>query len=331
MRVVRSQGELEAALEAARREALAAFGDDTVFCERWVEGARHVEVQLLADAHGTVRALGERECSVQRRHQKVLEESPSPGIDEGVRARTVRGGGELRPGDRLPERRHRRVPGRGGRPLLLPRAERTHPGRAPGHRGRHRPSTSSPTRSGSQKATRSSRGDGVRGHAIEVRLYAEDPLTFLPQAGTGRAAPSAARTSGSTPGSRRATRIGTRYDPLIAKLIASGSNRDEAIDRLREALAETEVGGLVDEPAVPALARRAPGVPRRRHDDRLPHALPAAHSRTGAGRAGALAPAVPAQPPDSGRRSPPPLDEPEHAHEPAARRTTRSRLRCRGR
>ena len=85
MRVVRSEDELESSLEAARREALAAFGDDTVFCERWVEGARHVEVQLMADAHGMVRALGERECSVQRRHQKVLEESPSPGIDETVR------------------------------------------------------------------------------------------------------------------------------------------------------------------------------------------------------------------------------------------------------
>src|SRR5204862_2021829 len=87
MRVGRTAAELADATEAARREAAGAFGDDTVFFERYLERPRHVEIQLLADTHGTAVALGERECSVQRRHQKVLEESPSAALDPELRAR----------------------------------------------------------------------------------------------------------------------------------------------------------------------------------------------------------------------------------------------------
>ena len=81
MRIVRSPAELDEALEAARREAKAGFGDERVFCERYLERPRHVEIQLLADSHDAVVHVGERECSIQRRHQKILEESPSPALD----------------------------------------------------------------------------------------------------------------------------------------------------------------------------------------------------------------------------------------------------------
>jgi acetyl/propionyl-CoA carboxylase alpha subunit len=243
MRVVRSEAELEPALEAAGREALAAFGDDTVFCERWVEGARHVEVQILADAHGTVRALGERECSVQRRHQKVLEESPSPGIDETVRS------GLFEAAERFAAAIGYRsagtaefLVGADGRFYFLELNARIQVEHPVTELVTGRDLVADQIRIA--EGARLDPGEGVTGHAIEVRLYAEDPLTFLPQAGPVERLrlPSRVRVDA---GVEEGDEIGTRYDPLIAKVIAAGANRDEAIERLVAALAETDVGGLV--------------------------------------------------------------------------------------
>ena len=139
MRIVRRPEEYADAVTAARREAASAFGDDTLLVEKYVEHGRHIEVQVLADGYGNVVHLHERDCSTQRRHQKVLEEAPAPTISDGVRRQVTASGG--RPGARggVRQRRHRRVPARHRhRRGLLPGDEHPAPGRAPRHRGHHR-------------------------------------------------------------------------------------------------------------------------------------------------------------------------------------------------
>jgi acetyl/propionyl-CoA carboxylase alpha subunit len=242
MRVVRSPEELDEALAAAKREAQAAFGDERVFCERYVERPRHVEIQLLGDSQGTIVALGERECSVQRRHQKVLEESPSPALDPELRARmseaAVAFAGAI--GYRSAGTAEFMLDGRDFWFLELNgRIQVEHP--------------VTELVSGADlvaEQIRIAQGEPLRaeprlvGHAVEVRLYAEDPKTFLPQ--TGRLErlrlPAGIRVDA---GVEEGDEVGTSYDPLIAKLIAHGSTREDALDRLAAALAETEVGGVV--------------------------------------------------------------------------------------
>ncbi len=246
MRVVHRPEELEDALAAAAREAAAAFGDGTVFCERFVERPRHVEIQLLADRHGTVVALGERDCSVQRRHQKVLEESPSPALDTA-----------LNPGLREEMSEAAVAFAEAIGYVSAGTAEFMLDGRdfwfleLNGRIQVEHPVTELVTgRDLIRDQIRIAAGEPLepsnsllQGHAVEVRLYAEDPRSFLPQAGRIERLrlPAGIRVDA---GVEEGDEIGTGYDPMIAKLIAHGPTRGEALARLGDALAETEVGGV---------------------------------------------------------------------------------------
>jgi acetyl-CoA/propionyl-CoA carboxylase biotin carboxyl carrier protein len=251
MRVVRSEAELDDALAAAEREAAGAFGDGTVYCERYVERPRHVEVQLLADAHGTVLALGERDCSVQRRHQKVLEESPAPGLPPGVR--TALHEAAVAFGRAIGYRS-------AGTVEFVLEDDEFFFLELNGRIQVEHPVTEAVTgldliaeqiRIAGGKALAP---DGYRssGHSVEARLYAEDPRTFLPQAGRIerlRLPPTGARERGRAlrvdSGVEEGDEVGLAYDPMIAKLVAHGPDREAALDELAAALEEIVVGGVV--------------------------------------------------------------------------------------
>jgi acetyl/propionyl-CoA carboxylase alpha subunit len=242
MRVVRDAAELADARDAAAREAQAAFGDGTVFFERYVERPRHVEIQVLADAHGNVLALGERDCSIQRRHQKVLEEAPSPAVQPALRRRMsdaavafaraigYRGAGTVEfmlDGDEF---------------FFLELNGRIQV---------EHPVTEAVTGvdlvAEQLRIAEGGRVDEVpplpSGWAVEVRLYAEDPRSFMPQAGRIERLrlPAGIRVDA---GIEEGDEIPLAYDPMIAKLIAHGPTRDAALARLREALDETHVEGV---------------------------------------------------------------------------------------
>jgi acetyl/propionyl-CoA carboxylase alpha subunit len=244
MRVVRSREELEDALAAAEREAAGAFGDGTLYCERYLERPRHVEVQLLADSHGTVLALGERDCSVQRRHQKVLEEAPAPRLSPALR-----------------EQLHEAA-------IAF--------GRAIGYRsagtvefvldgeaffflelnGRiqvEHPVTEAVTGLDLvERQIRIAEGEtvdpppDVRGHAVEARLYAEDPRTFLPQAGRVDRLTLPPDSDGVRidAGVEEGDEVALAYDPMIAKVVAHAGDREHAFELLAAALADTQIEGV---------------------------------------------------------------------------------------
>ncbi|MGO9754411.1 MAG: acetyl/propionyl/methylcrotonyl-CoA carboxylase subunit alpha [Solirubrobacteraceae bacterium] len=249
MRVVRSAAELEAATAAARREALAAFGDQRVMVERYLERPRHIEIQVLADRHGNVVHLGERECSLQRRHQKVIEEAPSPVIDHDLRTRIGAAAVALT--------RACGYEGAGTVEFIATadvtecyflemntRLQVEHPVTELVY-GVDLVEQQLRVAAGEQLSYTQEQLI-PRGHAVEARLYAEDPTSgFLPSTGTIRAyrEPSGEGIRVDS-GVRCGSEIGTSYDPMLAKVIAHGPDRRTALRRLDRALASFDLLGV---------------------------------------------------------------------------------------
>ncbi|MFI0779752.1 biotin carboxylase N-terminal domain-containing protein [Streptomyces sp. NPDC021212] len=242
MRVVREAPTLPAELTSARAEAASAFGDGEVFVEPYVEGARHVEVQVLADAHGTVWSLGTRDCSLQRRHQKVIEEAPAPGLADELRrlleesavnaARAIgyEGAGTVE-----------FLVSSAGRAYFLEmntRLQVEHPVTEEVH-GLDLVALQLRVAEGQPLDPEP---PSPRGHAVEARLYAEDPgRGWQPQAGVMHRLdlPGLRVDSGIVDGDL----IGVHYDPLLAKVIAWAPTRAEALRRLAHGLERARIHG----------------------------------------------------------------------------------------
>ena len=255
MRVVRSEANLRNAIAVTRAEAAAAFGDDTLYMEKFLEHPRHIEVQILADESGNVIHLGERDCSMQRRHQKVMEEAPAPGITEDMRkkigdtcvrackAMGYRGAGTVEflyeDGEFYFIEMNTRI--QVEHPVtemvtgvdIVKEQLRVAAGEALSYR---------------QQDVR------FRGHALECRIQAEDPDTFMPSPGQI----SRFHQPGG-PGIRMEThiydgyRIPPHYDSMIAKLIAHGETRELALARMSTALSELVIEGIKTN--IPVLQR----------------------------------------------------------------------------
>jgi len=246
MRVVHTEAALKNAISLTKSEAKAAFNNDIVYMEKYLENPRHIEFQVLADTHGNAVHLGERDCSMQRRHQKVVEESPAPGLPEKLR---------IKIGERCAEA-CRKIGYRGAGTFeflyqdgefyfieMNTRVQVEHP------------VTEMVTGvdivreqiliAAGEKLSIKQKDIGWRGHAIECRINAEDPKTFMPSPGR-----IALYHPPGGPGIRVDTHVYTNYfvppyyDSMVGKLIAYGDNRAQAIARMRIALTEMVVDGI---------------------------------------------------------------------------------------
>jgi 3-methylcrotonyl-CoA carboxylase alpha subunit len=281
MRRVDDPDALAAAVESARREAKAAFGDDTLLIEKYVERSRHVEVQVLADRHGCTLHVFERDCSMQRRNQKVIEEAPAPGLDADLRrrlgeaavtaARAVdyEGAGTLE-----------FLLGPDGRFFFLEMNTRLQVEHPVTEMISGLDLVEWQIRIAAGEPLAFAQDDlAINGHAFEARIYAEDPARdFLPAAGLLRHLrfPENGPSVRVETGVRQGDTVGTFYDPMIAKLVVWGTDRPAALRRLRSALEQVQVVGppvnvaflssLAGHPAFAAAAVDTGFIDRHRHE-----------------------------------------------------------------
>ncbi|WNE97227.1 biotin carboxylase N-terminal domain-containing protein [Streptomyces luomodiensis] len=265
MRVVRDLDALPAALDSARAEAASAFGDGEIFVEPYMEGARHVEVQVLADTHGTVWTLGTRDCSLQRRHQKVIEEAPAPGLDEELRRTLTESAANAA--------RAIGYEGAGTVEFLVSAA-----GRAYFLEMNTRLQVEHPVTEEiygldlvalqlriAEGAALDAEPPAPRGHAVEARLYAEDPARdWQPQTGIMHRLEIAGLRVDSGPADGDA--IGVHYDPMLAKVIAVAPTRAEAVRRLAHGLERARLHGPVTNRELLVRALRHPEFEAARMD-----------------------------------------------------------------
>ncbi len=266
MRRVDAADGFAAALASARREAKAAFGDDSVLLERYLERPRHVEIQVFADTHGNVVHLNERDCSIQRRHQKIVEEAPAPGLDDDLRQRMGTAAVDCA--------RAIAYVGAGTVEFLLDASGEFYFMEMNTRLQVEHPVTEMITGldlvewqlrvAAGEKLPLAQAEIGRDGHAFEARIYAEAPARdFMPASGRIRylELPDGEPGVRVDTGVREGDTIGTHYDPMIAKLIVRGDDRESALGRLRRALRqyrilglETNLGFLLDLVSMPAFA-----------------------------------------------------------------------------
>ncbi len=249
MRIVEDKKDLKEAIAGAQREAQTGFGDDRVFIERYVASSRHIEIQILGDSHGNVVHLGERECSIQRRHQKIIEESPSPRVDSEMRA--TMGEAAIKLAKKLKYESAGTVEflvdDKTGEFWFLEVNTRLQV---------EHPVTEEVTgKDLVYEQLRIARGDELgysqadiswEGSSIEARLYAEDPANdFLPATGTLIAYENDTNIDARwDTGIEQGSVVGTDFDPMLAKVITKGKTRTDAANKLALALETMHIGGV---------------------------------------------------------------------------------------
>jgi len=262
MRIVRSAGELATAIVSAKREAKAAFGDDRVLIEKFIDNPRHIEVQIIGDSHGQLVSLFERECTLQRRHQKVIEEAPSPTLDAGARDAVCAAARQAAAAVNYVGAGTIEFVSDGTKVYFIEMNTRLQV---------EHPVTELITGidlvewqlliAFGEKLPLSQAEIRQNGHAVEARIYAENPRkNFMPSVGriTTWRLPEASHGLRIDAGSRQGDGVSPHYDAMLAKMIAWAPSRDQALERLNRALEQSEIRGVVTNiPFLSALVSHA--------------------------------------------------------------------------